>query len=351
VKRNSRPIYLFIGNHNTTQGIGDIIFTLYSALTPRLVLRPTKVIKRDSVNIIIDEFSNPLFVDDLKAIKTSNPKTKYIFVATEFVTSVKSLGYIIAKTFNFFGTSNDWIDFGKNRLFPLIGALPTYTHRRFIGFTRSLELADIIVALHPRITKDLLAMTKEGLALAAAPMTIYPIIGLTSLQKRRWLELEFGFTSTGTPTNFRARMARELIRRFYELGYDRKLFEHQGFKQTLEVVFARGVIKFGYEADVRFIYNLNSPQTAKWPYSSPMRIARAAMLGQIPVLTKRFGDHEIEKIALLWDGKTETAAEMWRLASRGRDVLISRYKKSLQAYNELANQNNYNLLQTVESLK
>ena len=60
-----------------------------------------------------------------------------------------------------------------------------------------------------------------------------------------------------------------------------------------------------------------------------MRILRAVLLGQIPVVTKKFHDHLLENVATLWDGKTETAVELGT-----RQFLIAGYG-SLTTWNQL----------------
>ena len=85
-----------------------------------------------------------------------------------------------------------------------------------------------------------------------------------------------------------------------------------------------------------YLFNINPPQTENWPYSSPMRILRAILLGQIPVVTKKFHDHLLENVATLWDGKTETAVELGTRQFLDRRLWLTDYMQSLEAYDRQA---------------
>ena len=89
-----------------------------------------------------------------------------------------------------------------------------------------------------------------------------------------------------------------------------------------------------------YLLNLNPPQTASWAYSSPMRILRAIMLGQIPAITKRFHDHFLEDVATLWDGKTETAILLGTQQFLDRRALLVEYARSIEAYDHEAREAN-----------
>jgi hypothetical protein len=71
-----------------------------------------------------------------------------------------------------------------------------------------------------------------------------------------------------------------------------------------------------------------------------MRILRAALLGQIPLVTKKFGDHEIETIAMPWKNKTAVAQRLWREGTLGRVILIERFVAAVERFNETARRKN-----------
>ena len=68
--------YLVWGNHASAVGIGEIVFTVAASLPDRFVLKPSRAIRPGKLNIIIDEFSNPYFVEQLAEVKKSDPATR-----------------------------------------------------------------------------------------------------------------------------------------------------------------------------------------------------------------------------------------------------------------------------------
>ncbi len=74
-----------------------------------------------------------------------------------------------------------------------------------------------------------------------------------------------------------------------------------------------------------------------------MRILRAVLYGQIPVVTRRFGDHEIESIAKVWDPEAKDVTEfreLWLKATLGRGSLINDHSAAVAEYNRIAEQKN-----------
>jgi hypothetical protein len=346
-----RPIInLVASNHNSTHGIGEILFAIYHVFSGAFDVRRSTDLKADCINVIIDEFSRAYFVQEVKSIKAKHPDTRIIVIATEFITPVRVLGIEITKTFNFFGGYVDWKNLGKNAAREAIGKVPLYMQRRYRGFIECLGVTDLLVYLHPGMEQGFADLGAGSKSLRAPPMVVYPEINLQAVGKGRLRNLPFGFTQTGTLTRFRARIARQLVKTLRFSGYDQSAYVHVSFDQTPPVVFDEGQLMFNYDEPATYLFNLNPPQHKTWPYSSPMRIMRAALLGQIPVVTKKFGDHELEQIALLWDGKIETAIEFQRLGFSGRDELIAKYAASVAAYNEMAKGKNAPLLEAIRRL-
>src|SRR5262245_53282659 len=105
---NDGTVHIIFGNHNTLYGIGEILYSLYTCLSSRYRIRISPTVQPNQVNIIIDEFFNPHFVEQLKRVRKNSSGTRYVIVATEFVTAISLLGLRIGETFNFFGRANDW---------------------------------------------------------------------------------------------------------------------------------------------------------------------------------------------------------------------------------------------------
>ena len=395
--------YLLWGNHRSAAGIGEIVFTVAACLADRYILRPTKTIRPGKLNIIIDEFTNPYFVKQLVDIKKTDPTTKYVIVATEFITPVRIFGIEIARTFNFFWGAKDWLKLIHDLLLQGTDRLPSYMRQRYLGFIKALSVCDVLVFVHPSIGRELADAAKAYPNLVSPPVVVYPELMLALVTQDDRLErLPIGFNLTGTLTPYRRRVMAKLARQFRRAGWGRTIWRHISFAESGVVEFTNFTIKFHYEAESKrdvpfntgssqqsgeptsspirrtraalirnligvttthygqdphgaqgecdYLFNISPPQQSGWPFSSPMRSLRAALLGQIPVVTKRFHDHEMEDIAILWDGKIDTALKMAHMAM-DRKQFVHDYIQSVHRYNTIAKSKNQAFLQALELLQ
>jgi hypothetical protein len=81
-----------------------------------------------------------------------------------------------------------------------------------------------------------------------------------------------------------------------------------------------------------------------------MRILRAVMLGHIPVVTHKFYDHEIEDLAITFDGSRKGAASLWTGATLGRETLVQQHIEAVGRYNEIAQKRNGEIDQALVSI-
>lgn len=330
-----KQIFIAYGNHATSLGIREIVHSLLSSLKSDFSIELTRELKSNCVNILIDEFSHPFDVAAIKKTKELYPKTRIVIAATEFVTPIKVFGVEIAKTFDFFENPAFWMLFSRNPTPILKQAI--YLRRRYLGFVGALKYCDLLAAVHPHIlpsVSELLDQFEIGLP---APVSFYPQIGsLSAKQLERLWNLPVGFTMSGTPTPYRNRITASLIRNFKRVGWTTPIYKYLPFEPANDTVFSTDT---GYLAEYRgnspdYLFNINPPQSANWPYSSPMRILRAILLGQIPVITKRFYDHPLEDVAMLWDGKKETAFELATRQIFDRQPWLTDYIRSIEAYDQ-----------------
>jgi hypothetical protein len=344
--------FVLWSNHQSTAGIGEIVFTVVACLADRYNLRPTKTIRPGKINIIIDEFTNPYFLKQLVDIKKADPATKYVIVATEFITPVRIFGIEIARTFNFFWGAKDWLKLIHDRLFQGTSRLPSYMRQRYLGFMKALAVCDLLVFVHPSIGRELADVAQAYPNLASPPVIVYPELmpGLVT-QDDRFEHLPIGFNLTGTLTRYRRKVMAKLAKQFRRTGWGQTIWRHVSFAESKAIDFAGSAFKFHYEVRSQkdFLFNINPPQQSGWPFSSPMRILRAALLGQIPVVTKKFQDHDIEDIALLWDGETDTTSRMLHLAM-DRKRLVSDHMQSVRRYTAIAKDKNQAFLRALETL-
>jgi len=362
-------VYIVVGNHRSLVGINEIIYAVYSALSENFSVEIITRLKQNSVNILIDEFSSPVHIAAIRGTKEHYPNTKIVVVATEFVTPVRIFGLEITKTFNFFGAGRDWAMLSGGALRALVGGMPSYMRMRYLGFVNVLEHCDLLTSVQPAILQTLSEVGTLGSHLAS-PLMVYPRIGtLPSLQQNRLEDLSAGFTATGTRTRYRSQVARKLVRTFKRAGWFAPIYRHVPFETPPASIAsaAKGgrthpsrspttpsiptYLQAQYDSITpSYLFNINPPQTSEWPYSSPMRILRAIMLGQIPVVTKRFHNHLIEEVAMLWDGKFDTALKFGAYQLGDRQAWINDYLCSIEKYDRRAKEANEPFVEAMKGL-
>ena len=323
----------------------------------------TRSLKPDAVNIIIDEFATSSDLLAIEQTKKLYPKTKIVVVATEFVTPVTLFGIELVRTFNFFGNFRDWRVLIGTTIRSLIGGMAPYMRLRYLGFVRMMKYCDVLAVVHEAIlptVAELVAVVPH----LSAPLMVYPRIGpLSAVQKGRLSDLPVGFTMTGTQTRYRLRISRELVKAFKRAGWYAQVYKNVAFELPMTTISSQNdtatadapnfppYLRVQYNsASPEYLFNLNPPQTAHWPYSSPMRILRAILLGQIPVLTKKFNDHILENVATLWDGKTETATTLgtWQLLDRR--IWLNDYMRAIEEYDREARARNRPFVSAIAAL-
>jgi hypothetical protein len=341
-------VCIAIGNHRSLVGIKEIIYTVRSALSKDFSVRTTREVRSDSLNIVIDEFSSQFDLSVIKKTKELYPNTKIVIVATEFVTPVSVLGLRLPATFNFFGSAWDWLRLSIDIFQPLIGYRPSYMRRRCRGFAAALRYCDLLVVVHPQILPTVAKLVEQLAPHLQEPLPVYPQIGpLSVVQLNRLWNLPVGFTMTGTQTRFRNQIMRSLVRTFANAGRLAPPYKHTGFESppTLSADKLAAADSQNYLCDYHsvepdYLFNINPPQTAKWRFSSPMRILRAILLGQIPVVTKKFHDHLLEEVARCWDGRPDAAMEFKTLQFLDRRPWLTDYIRTIEAYDRLAEKAN-----------
>lgn len=375
---NGNICNIVVGNHQYAEGIGEALYTLVSYLSPRYKTVISFDIVPSMINIFIDEFSLPGITDYLLKTKAEYPDTKFVILATELVTEIKLIGYNIGRTFNYF---NHWEDrrYGFSMAAFRLGLRKTapYMYQRYLGFTKLLEFADLVISLHPGILETLKLLPPPA-SLGAVPMVnLYPEIDLKQIINNRRLEqLPSGFVMTGTQTPSRQKVVKRLIETAHSIGIRGPLYQYLTFSEAGEYRLETGhaIVSFGLgkhegnegqvikpfamsplpatkthpeieqNRDERMtrerLYNINPPRSANWPYSSPMRILRAVLFGYVPVLTQKFHDHELESVALLWDLSSTSLCKLWLDATIGRRNLIETYVATIAEYNKVAQKKN-----------
>jgi len=362
-----KQIYIAVGNHRSLVGINEIIYTLCSCFSESFSVALTRSLKPDCVNILIDEFASSADIIAIEKTKELYPNTKIVIVATEFVTPVSLLGVELLKTFNFFGNLRDWYVLLGGTVRSQFGGMPPYMGMRYRGFVRMLKYCDLLAVVHPAILPTVAELVDEAATHLPPPLMVYPRIdSLSTLQQNRFADLPVGFTMTGTQTRYRREILRKLTKAFKRFGWYAAVYKNVPFEVPATTISSANdkkarassessafpdYLRAQYDlASPEFLFNFNPPQTADWPYSSPMRILRAIMLGQIPVVSEKFHDHLIEDIAMLWDGKSETAVQLGTWQLRDRQLWLTDYLRSIEAYDRKAREENKPLVDAMMAL-
>lgn len=342
------PLNLVYGNHRSTRGIEEILFALYRCLAADFAFSISRGFTKSAINVIIDEFADPRVGRAIRATKKQFPDTKFVVVATEFITPLLLLGRQVGIAFNFFGSGRDWLDVLRN-----LGRIrPTYMAQRYRGFVDVLDAIDLMIAVHPKIADGFQYLRNDAARSDVASPILYPTIDLSlNGGVSRLTKATFGFALTGTVTRFRAAMARELIEAFRKARLHQASVWRTRFEESSPIVDEASLLSIYKNADADApLFNFNPPQSDRWPYSSPMRIFRAAMCHQIPIVTRKFGDHQLEDIAILWDGRVETASELCRLAFSAREELVTKFAAAVAGYNLVAGKENELVIESIKKL-
>lgn len=340
-----RDCYLVVGNLNDFSGIGEALYTLTAYFSRHFRVFISRSVVPDAINVIIDEFSRPQFVQFLHDIKRTYPHTRFIVMATEFITRIEIAGVTFGNTFNFFGYRDDARLLARMLAYKLrVKPLPPYLSSRYQGFVQALPAIDLVVCAHEAVAETMSLLPPDCVRPGQPPLTLYPEVDIARVSADpRLHQRPPGVMMTGTMTHFRQGIASNLVHGLNLVGVRPPVYRHVPFSEAPKFTLGPKGVDFGYDdagSNDDFLYNLNPPQRANWRYSSPMRILRAILLGQIPVLTHRFGDHEIEDVAETFDGDRGSAEKLWIGATVGRHVLIARYLEKVAQYGIVARERN-----------
>lgn len=334
-----KPVYLVIGNHDSFAGIYEIAHILNTVLSANHELVMSRGIRRNAINVLIDEFSSGILADYVLSVKREAPTTGIVLVATEFVTPVRLFGLPIELTFDLpssFG--NLWTN-AFQHYWQRAAADPAgerhHMHARFRGFGKVVRAADLVVSLTTGVAESLALL---GAQLNAPQTVLYPEFNLDHAVFAAALKgIPFGFVHIGALTDHRkawVRKANSMFRTYRPAGGPAVKLLGTG-----PVTSANNGFSYPYKPpDV--LYNFNPPPQRRRKFSSPIEIYRAVIMGQVPVVTEIFGDHEIESIAVRWNGTREDSDRLFLDGTLRRDSFIDSFLSGIKAYNEVARDQN-----------
>ncbi|WP_404360882.1 hypothetical protein [Methylotuvimicrobium sp. KM1] len=365
---------IFINNHGKRDGIEDFINILSDVITKRgHEVAVTEALDPNTINMVIDEFTDFISNKEIMDFKKQNPDSQLIYVLTEFIEH-----RLFVTSFNFFdgiieaaliavmnvyfrrrrqdfksATINHWLVaifyspfllfylldhflrnlIRKNRL-PLISRVhrTAYMLMRYLGFEKMIVYADAVILSHKSIADDL------GEIIGNIPVLgiIHPEINFEEIEQSLFLDKQLFIEITGSITPYRLKAIRRINTDILRLCIINRFGPCKtiSFSSSWEQDAARGA------------YSLHPPQSKKWKYSSPTRIFRALQYEHnMPVLTKVFHQHQIEKLCLKFQGE-KTIFEMYSYFKHPSD-LISYLRPLAKEYMDIADAENDKILQAI----
>lgn len=377
-------INLYTNNHAKNIGIEDFVSSLQYIFSSREIdLKINNQLEPNATNIIIDEFTNVYKNLEINKFAKSYPDTKLIFILTEFIEQK-----FLVKSFNHFGTIFDsallaWINIALRKLrkdfisnkkndyligLILLPFLPIsilqiifgwiiylyvylindkktrkklknlrsvhkliYMHMRYLGLESMISNADGLILSHEKI--------KEGLSsnkyFKNVPVLsiFYPECNKNNIENISLSKKNLNFAMTGTMTNYRKW-------ELYKLNIDMLLM-------GLNNQFGRSIISsFDDRQYNNNAFSFHPPQSKYWKYSSPTRLYRAIFIhGNIPVITKFFNQHPIEKACIYYTNKEQLIdiIEIFKYPEEYKNYL----QKFVSPYLEVARKNNDNLVDKI----
>jgi hypothetical protein len=220
-----------------------------------------------------------------------------------------------------------------------------YMHARFRGFGKVLRAADLVVSLTPGVAESLALLSTQ---VNAPPTVLYPEFNLDHAVFAAALKMiPFGFVHSGALTDHRkawVRKANSMFRTYRPAGGPAVKLSDTGPATS-----ANNGFSYPYKPpDV--LYNFTPPPQRRWKSSNPIEIYRGVIMGQVPVVTEIFGDHEIESIAVRWNGTREDSDRLFLDGTLRRDSFIDSFLDDICSYNEVARNQNLHFLHAFDRL-
>ena len=323
-------INIYTGNHPGTLMADDTINILRKIFSKEgCDCVVSSELKTESINLIIDEFSNLERSQKIAKFKEKHPSSLIILVGTEFIER-----RFFVRRFNFFEggildaavvsalkifyclnskyfTNNLIISdlmigilYSPLLIFDFIANLinkirnrskvfwdrprkNAYWVQRYLGYMKMLNYVDGVVVVHKKIVDGILELGNKLPFIG----TIYPEIDIENIKENLFKNKELFIEVTGTVTPYRLKKISEIDNDISELNLENSFKFCKAFPALHK-----------NENSIRGAYSLHPPQTNNWKYSSPVRIYRALCYDyNLPILTRSFNDHPIEDICFIYD--------------------------------------------------
>lgn len=369
---------LVIGNHHTLLGCWEqVTITLATFEAAGLDLTSSIEVVPNSVNIIIEEFSDPL-VQHLLDVKTEYPDTEYVLYVSEYLTGYsRRLAYL-----NCFSRSRKFLRF-------FVSLVAKHTEKKIFGKALTARLLYIIVIksftpvakiFGTNIHEEMM-LARRGLALAKLSKSVKCCISTTEAvletydtftdgalgyvpvfvdpqklieKKKNGIKAGSIFFS-GRITAYRNKILRDfqnwflnayplLSLQYFPASDERHRKALAISKERLsKLTFSEAsfsaerflvgkhfkILEKISDASDDDQFELYVPQDKSWPFSSPNRTLLSLERGFIPVDYGEFNDHDINSLTF----NVQNEADLLEILTRSPDELLGELLEKIDAYN------------------
>lgn len=146
---------------------------------------------------------------------------------------------------------------------------------------------------------------------------------------------DFGFYFSGRLTKERIDMSNFFIKSFSRYFSKKVNYAYYDFSHLKKNLITK-----------KYQFSIHPPQVKSWPFSSPTRIYRSYYNDfSIPIIFKKFGDCEIEDIALLIEYNTNFFEQIINITKNKNSYKI--FERRISKYLDKANKNNFKILREI----
>jgi len=385
-----KEINIYKGNHKFIYGIQDIVEIIENILIRKKInYKISDKLDHDCNNIIIEEFTDPYFIEDIKSLKKSS-KIEITLIATEFITQYKTdnekciisyfnnfdlkskkliyfysfLGLIISNIFffNFLKFSKhftkltlsflDFIIYFFYKFFFIPYNFLKTALRSNTDISRTSQPKKKLFKTEDLIKKTLFTRNIQFLNhiyffvrykyFLKSLIYVDNVIFLNSKQEKQYKFLNLKSLGCISPEFSIQKFTEKLDQNEYGIKMTGTItpFRNKMMQHFLNEYFLKNneniphlIQPFSKKEAINFIFSFHPPQTKDWLYSSPTRIFRSFNNDfSIPIVIRYFKQSNIEDLCILFDEKTKDNVFKNFISKKNFKNYLQKYKIKLNSY-------------------
>ncbi|EDZ64354.1 hypothetical protein KB13_486 [beta proteobacterium KB13] len=386
----SKEINIYKGNHKFEYGIQDIVEIIENTLIRKKInYKISDKLDHNCNNIIIEEFTNPYFIENIKSLKNSN-KIEITLIATEFITQyktenekfiisyfnnfdLKSIKLIYLYSFVAFIVSNifffNLINFSKyfTKLilffFDLIiyffygGFLIPYNFFKKFTLRSNIDISKTQPDIKLFKTEELIKKTLFNRNIKflnhiyffvrykyflKSLIYVDNVIFLNSKQEKQYKFLNLKSLGCISPEFSIKKFTEKLDQNEYGIKMTGTItpFRYKMMEHFLNHYYLINndhipylIQSFSKKEASNFLFSFHPPQTKDWIYSSPTRIFRSFNNDfSIPIVIHYFKQSQIEDLCILFNEETKENVFKNFISKKNFKNYLQKYKIKLNAY-------------------